>query len=152
MYLSFMVGWRVTPDPQQHQATINQQSCPLPVPLSIIYQVESSHVYFISFWELKPGTVQIYIRMEYLQWWRESRASAVTEVFFKEKLVAEKTRIDLQRIFLRTTLVPALILLSFTSQGNLGFERRAEGVFCLLHAQCSGRSRTVVEVFSKAVD
>ena len=103
-------------------------------------------------WELKPGTVQIYIRMEYLQWWRESRASAVTEVFFKEKLVAEKTRIDLQRIFLRTTLVPALILLSFTSQGNLGFERRAEGVFCLLHAQCSGRSRTVVEVFSKAVD
>ena len=98
-------------------------------------------------WELKPGTVQIYIRMEYLQWWgrRENRASAITE-----KLVAEKTRIDLQRIFLRTTLVPALILLSFTSQGNLGFERRAEGVFCLLHAQCSGRSRTVV--FSKAVD
>ena len=48
MYLSFMVGWMVTPDPQQHQATINQQSCPLPVPLSIIYQVESSHVYFIS--------------------------------------------------------------------------------------------------------
>ena len=107
-------------------------------------------------WELKPGTVQIYIRMEYLQWWgrRENGASAVTEnmFFFKEKLVAEKTRIDLQRIFLRTTLVPALILLSFTSQGNLGFERRAEGVFCLLHAQCSGRSRTVVEVFSKAVD
>ena len=49
MYLSFMVGRRVTPDPQQHQATINQQSCPLPVPLSIIYQVGSSHVYFISF-------------------------------------------------------------------------------------------------------
>ena len=106
-------------------------------------------------WELKPGTVQIYIRMEYLQWWgrRENRASAITEnMVLKENLVAEKTKIDLQRIFLRTTLVPALILLSFTSQGNLGFERRAEGVFCLLHAQCSGRSRTVVEVFSKAVD
>ena len=31
--------------------------------------------------ELKPGTVQIYIRMEYLQWWgrRENRASAITE-------------------------------------------------------------------------
>ena len=107
-------------------------------------------------WELKPGTVQIYIRMEYLQWWgrRENGASAITEdMVFKEKLVAEKTKIDLQRIFLRTPLVPALILLSFTSQGNLGgFERRVEGVFCLLHAQCSGRSRTVVEVFSKAVD
>ena len=155
MYLSFMVGRRVTPDPQQHQATINQQSCPLPVPLSIIYQVESSHVYFISFGtetgdrsDLHQDGIPSVVGR------RENRASAITEnmVSFKEKLVAEKTRIDLQRIFLRTTLVPALILLSFTSQGNLGFERRAEGVFCLLHAQCSGRSRTVVEVFSKAVD
>ena len=149
MYLSFMVGRRVTPDPQQHQATINQQSCPLPVPLSIIYQVESSHVYFISFGTETGDRSDLHQDGIPSQWWgrRENRASAITE-----KLVAEKTRIDLQRIFLRTTLVPALILLSFTSQGNLGFERRAEGVFCLLHAQCSGRSRTVVEVFSKAVD